>query len=151
MEFIYSQVGCSLITRYVFQLTSHSQTDLANMRKQAPGIRVWRFRDMLQVFPFPWYIKMQMFNMLESCSHPLMKDHTVFMLMVIIILFSNPTHPSAQNTCEQYWTMLRRWLTRIRAERAEAGEMMDPVETILPQLAKCIKLLPVMLEIVPVE
>ena len=94
---------------------------------------------------------MQMFNMLESCSHPLMKDHTVFMLMLIIILFSNPTHPSAQNTCEQYWTMLRRWLIRTREERAEAGEMMDPVETILPQLAKCINLLPVMLEMFPVE
>ena len=80
-----------------------------------------------------------------------MKDHTVFMLMVIIILFSSPTHPSTQNTCEQYWTMLRRWLTRIREEQAEQGEMMDPVETILPQLAKCIKLLPVMLEIVSLE
>merc|ERR1712106_685798 len=109
------------------------------------GIVGWQFRDMLEVLPFPGFLKMQMFNMLESCSHPLMKDHTVFMLLLIIILFNNPTHPSAQYTCEQYWTMLRRWLTRTSEKRAEGEEMMDPVETILRQLAKCINLLPVML------
>ena len=89
--------------------------------------------------------------MIESCSHPCMKDHTVFMLMIIVILFRSPTHASAQNVSNQYWTLLRRTLTKIGKERAEDGERMDPVETILAKLAKCINFLPDMLAMVPID
>ena len=42
-------------------------------------------------------------------------------------------------------------LTRIGEERAEDGERMDPVETILAKLVKCINLLPDMLAMVPID
>ena len=80
-----------------------------------------------------------------------MKDHTVFMLMIIVILFRSPTQASAQNISDQYWTLLRRTLTKIGKERAEEGERMDPVETILTKLVKCISLLPAMVAMVPID
>ena len=87
-------------------------------------------------------MKTQVFNLMASFSHPSMKDRTVFMLMVIITLFKDPMNVEVKHISDQYWTMLRRWLTKMVAEREEKGKRMDSVDSILTLLGNGINILP---------
>ena len=69
------------------------------------------------------------------------------MLMVLIVMFNDPSNVEAKHSSDQYWTMLRRWLAKMVEEKGEQGERMDTVDTILPALARCINILPIMMEI----
>ena len=71
------------------------------------------------------------------------------MLMVMIVMFNDPHNIEAKAIRDQYWTMLRRWLAKMVEEKMEKGERMDSVETILPALARCINILPIMMEMEP--
>ena len=80
-----------------------------------------------------------------------MKDRTVFMLMVIITLFKDHMNVEVKHISDQYWTMLRRWLTRMVVEKEEKGERMDSVDSILPLMGNGINILPVMVNMLPIE
>ena len=71
----------------------------------------------------------------------------MFMLIAMIVMFNDPSNVEAKHTSDQYWTMLRRWLAKMVEEKGEQGERMDTVDTILPALARCINILPIMMEI----
>ena len=71
------------------------------------------------------------------------------MLMAMIVMFNDPSNVEAKHTSDQYWTMLRRWLAKMVEEKGENGERMDTVDTILPALARCINILPIMMEMEP--
>ena len=92
---------------------------------------------------------MRLFNLILSCSHSVLKEPTVFILMVMIVMFNDPSNVEAKHTSDQYWTMLRRWLAKMVEEKGKNGEKMDPVEAILPALARCISILPIMMEMEP--
>ena len=106
-------------------------------------------KDVLKAAPIPESLKIRLFNLITSCSHPLLKDPTVFMLLAMIVMFNDPANVEAKHISDQYWTMLRRWITKIVEEREGGGEKMDTVETILPTLARCINILPIMIEMEP--
>ena len=71
------------------------------------------------------------------------------MLMVMIVMFNDPHNIEAKAIRDQYWTMLRRRLAKMVEEKVEKGERMDSVETILSALARCINILPIMMEMEP--
>ena len=71
------------------------------------------------------------------------------MLMVMIVMFDDPHNIEAKAIRDQYWTMLRRRLAKMVEEKVEKGERMDSVETILTALARCINILPIMMEMEP--
>ena len=96
-------------------------------------------------------MKTELFNLMASFSHSSMKDRTVFMLLVIITLFQDPMNVEVKHISDQYWTMLRRWLTRMVVEKEEKGEWMDPVDSILPLMGNGINILPVMVNMFPIE
>ena len=96
-------------------------------------------------------MKTQLFDLMASFSHSSMKDRTVFMLLVIITLFQDPMNVEVKHISDQYWTMLRRWLTRMVVEKEEMGERMDLVDSILPMLGNGINILPVMASMAPIE
>ena len=73
----------------------------------------------------------------------------MFMQMAMIVMFNDPSNIEAKHTSDQYWTMLRRWLAKMVEEKGENWEKMDPVEAILPALARCISILPIMIEMEP--
>ena len=80
-----------------------------------------------------------------SCSHPVLKDPVVFMLMVMIVMFKDPENVEVNHISDQYWTMMTRWLARMVDEKRKKGERVDTVEMILPALARCINILPIMM------
>ena len=128
------------------------QSDLAEMRSRDSTYQGYRARDVFQTAPIPDFLKMQLFNLIRSCSHPTLKDPVVFMLMVLILIFQDPDNVEANHISTQYWTMLQRWLTSMVAAKEESKTddcSIEQVETIVPVLARCIQILPVMLELEP--
>ena len=77
-----------------------------------------------------------------SCSHPILKDPVVFTLLVAISMFRDPVNIETNLISDQYWTMLTRWLARMGQDYGR----IDPVQAILPVLARCINTLPIMME-----
>ena len=53
------------------------------------------------------------------------------MLMVLIIMFNDPSNVEAQQISDQYWTMLRRWLTKTGEEEGREEERKKTGETCL--------------------
>ena len=89
-------------------------------------------RDVLKAAPIAEFLKTQLLNLILSCSHSSLAEPTVFMLMVMIVMFDDPHNIEAKAIRDQYWTMLRRRLSKMVEEKVEKGERMDSVETILP-------------------
>ena len=119
------------------------------MRSRDSTYQGYRARDNLLMAPFPDFLKTQLFNLIRSCSHPTLKDPVVFMLMVLIAVFKDPGNVEANHISAQYWTMLQRWLTNKVAEKEETrtdDHSIEPVESIVPALARCIQTLPVMMD-----
>ena len=128
------------------------QSDLAEMKSRDSTYQGYRARDVFQTAPIPDFLKMQLFNLIRSCSHPALKDPVVFMLMVLIVMFKDPDNVEANHISAQYWTMLQRWLTSMVAAKEESKTddcSIEQVETIVPVLARCIQILPVILELEP--
>ena len=70
------------------------------------------------------------------------------MLMVMIVMFKDPENVEVNHISDQYWTMMTRWLARMVDEKRKKGERVDTVDTvemILPTLARCINILPIMM------
>ena len=72
------------------------------------------------------------------------------MLMVLIIMFNDPSNVEAQQISDQYWTMLRRWLEKTVEENGGEEERMGTVDTCLLALTRCITILPMMMTMEPV-
>ena len=120
---------------------------MAEVRKRAPGYQGQKFKEVLKSGPFPEFLKKQLFDIHVLCSHPVLKDPVVFMLMVMIVIFKDPENVEANHISNQYWTMMTRWIARRVEEKRENGEMVDTVEMTLPALGRCINSLPIMNEI----
>ena len=60
------------------------------------------------VLPWPAPMTKTITMMTMSSSRPLLTNRTVFMLMVLIMIFDDPRDPNVTAIKEQYWTMLRR-------------------------------------------
>ena len=118
------------------------------MKSRDSTYQGYRAKDVFQTAPIPNFLKMQLFNLITSCSHPALKHPVVFMLMVLILMFKDPNNVEADHISNQYWTMLQRWLTSMAAEKTDDGSI-EQVETIVPVLARCIQILPVILELEP--
>ena len=74
------------------------------------------------------------------------------MLMLLIVMFEDPSNVESNHISEQYWTMLKRWLTKIIQEQEESqvdDQRIEQVETVIPALARCISILSVMMELEP--
>ena len=90
-----------------------------------------------------------MFNLISSCSHPVLKNNVVFMLMVMVIIFRDSCNVETNHISDQYWTMLTRWLEKINREQGNKRMMdqrMDDTENILYTLGGCMNILPLMLD-----
>ena len=118
---------------------------MAEIRTRAPGYQGQKFKEVLKSGPFPEFLKRQLFNILMSCSHTVLKDPVVFMLMVMIVIFKDPENVETNHISEQYWTMMVRWLERRVEEKRKKSDRVDTVEMTLPALARCINSLPIMM------
>ena len=78
------------------------QSDLAEMRSRDSTYQGYRARDVFQTAPIPDFLKMQLFNLIRSCSHPALKDPVVFMLM-----FKDPDNVETNHISNQYWRRRR--------------------------------------------
>ena len=68
------------------------------------------------------------------------------MLMLLIVMFEDPSNVESNHISEQYWTMLKRWLTKIIQEQEESqvdDQRIEQLDTIIPALTHCISLLSV--------
>ena len=83
-------------------------------------------------------------------SHPALRNPVVFMFMVMIVIFKDPSYAQAKIISDQYWTMLHRWVKKMVKEQKEhpLGTFADE-ETILQLLGRCSDILPYMMKMEP--
>ena len=72
-----------------------------------------------------------------SCSHPILGDPSVFILMLMLVIFKDTQDPDICNIHEQYRTMLRRHLTR-------RDDCAMGVEFLMDTIQNCLRTLPIM-------
>ena len=72
-------------------------------RNGAPGCKI---DEILKYSPIPDEIKRSLIGKLESIGHSILGDRTVFMLIVILLIFDDPD-PQVMKIREQYIHMLR--------------------------------------------
>ena len=85
-------------------------------------------------------------------SHPALRNPVVFICMVMIVIFKDPSNGQARMITDQYWTMLHRWVKKMVKEQKEhpfENKTFADEETILQLLGRCSDMLPYMLKMEP--
>ena len=72
-------------------------------RNGAPGCKI---DEILKYSPMPDAVKRSLIGKLKSMGHSILGDRTVFMLIVILLIFDDPD-PQVMKIREQYIHMLR--------------------------------------------
>ena len=111
-----------------------------------------RFSDVLKSSPIPECLKVKLFGVLSSFFHPALRDPVVFMIMVMIVIFKDPSNDQARMNSDQYWTMLHRWIKRKVKEQKELpleNKAFADEEAILQMLGRCSEILPYMMKMEP--
>ena len=78
-----------------------------------------KMEDCLYALPFSTSSIMKLISLIKSCTKPILKDHSVFMLMMLIVLFDDLQDTKILSIRDQYWTMLRRSLIKRNICRIE--------------------------------
>ena len=99
------------------------------------GIEGVKIDEILQYSPFPDVVKRTLLNMMHSCAHPILGDPSVFIIMLMLVIFTDVHDPDICSIHDQYWTMLRRHLTR-------RPDCCMEVEHLLSSIHKCLRILP---------
>ena len=85
-------------------------------------------------------------------SHPALRNPVVFMFMVMIVIFKDPSNAQAKMISDQYWTMLHRGVKKIVKEQKEhplENKTFTDEETIIQMLVRCSDILPYMMKVEP--
>ena len=96
-----------------------------------------KINEILKYVPFPDIVKKTLYNLMLSCAHPILGDTSVFLIMLMLVVFKGNDDPLVIKINEQYWTMLRRLLTKRTKHRWE-------VECLLSSINNCMNTLTLM-------
>jgi len=88
-----------------------SYQDLDQFQKMGNGVEAVKINAILKYAPMPIQIKQFIIGKMMSVSHSILGDKTVFLLMVLLLLFDDPD-PSIIRIREQYQRMLTRYLQK---------------------------------------
>ena len=96
-----------------------------------------KINEILKYVPFPEAVKSTLYNLMVSCTHLILGDKTVFILMIMLVVFKGDEDPLVIRVSDQYWNMLRRYLTRKCGSRWKVNSLLDNIKN-------CLRTLPVM-------
>ena len=105
-----------LITRFSFETALSewefflTKEDIRYCTESLAWVGFVKIEDCLNFLPFSASTIWKLIRLVKSCTQPILKDYSVFMLLVFIVLFDDPQDPQVSSIREQYWTMLRRSL-----------------------------------------
>jgi len=108
-------------------LSAHAQT-------QSPKIPTVKINEILNHVPVPEAVKHTLYSLMEACANPILGDTTVFVLMLMLVIFTGDDEPVVSRLSAQYWTMLRRYLTRKCNNRVTVESQMVSIRTCLDTL-----------------
>ena len=111
-----------LLTRFSFETTlSEWEFFLAkeDLKYYTESFERVKKEDCLYIIPFSTSNIMNLIRLIKSCTQPILMDHSVFMLVMLIVLFDDPQDSEVTSIREQYWTMLRRSLVKRNICRVE--------------------------------
>jgi len=111
--------------------------DNQQFKGQSYGVEGAKIDEILQYSPFPDVVKRTLLNMMHSCAHPILGDPSVFIIMLMLVIFTDVHDPDICSIHDQYWTMLRRHLTR-------RPDCCMGVDYLLSSISNCLRALPVM-------
>ena len=96
------------------------------------------YNTMMRYIPLPEELKVEMYGELFACCMPIFQDRTVFVLMVLIVIFDQEGSEDIRMLKQRFITILRRYLE----ENTQNDVLYD-----MQNIFKCIKRLPELLRI----
>lgn len=111
-----------------------SDRDQEQFKAKLPWDEGVKINEILKYVPFPEAVKRKLYNLMVSCAHPILGDKTVFILMIMLVVFKGDEDPLVSRVSDQYWTMLRRYLTRKSKRRWEVNSLLDNIRNCLDTL-----------------
>lgn len=111
--------------------------DNQQFKGQSYGAEGVKIDEILKYSPFPDVVKRTLLNMMHSCAHPILGDPSVFIMMLMLVIFTDAQDPDICSIHDQYWTMLRRHLTR-------RPDCCMGVDYLLSSIHNCLRTLPIM-------
>ena len=112
-----------------------SENDLTLFMGKAAGSSWLTSEQKINLLGFPTPVKQKLIRLTKSCAHPILKDRTVFVLLVLIVLFNDTDDQTVTMIRAQYWTMLR----RILLQKKFCGQ--DELESCLAGFQCCLYML----------
>lgn len=111
--------------------------DNQQFKAQSYGVQGVKIDEILKYSPFPDVVKRSLLNIMHSCAHPILGDPSVFIMMLMLVIFTDAQDPDICSIHDQYWTMLKRHLTR-------RPDCCMGVDYLLSSINNCLRALPVM-------
>jgi len=111
-----------------------NDTDLEQIRAQPPSDGSVKINELLKYIPLPESIKRLLYGLMVSCAHPILADRKVFVMMLMLVVFTGDDDPLVSRVSAQYWTMLRRYLTRRLHTGCTVDSLLDSIRTCLDTL-----------------